>query len=308
MKRGLLPFLKTPPIPFLFFAWSATALSIAATFILIGIGYTAWPVYCVYGITVIFFAYTVYTLVHCLRPLKEKIAEKAKRHPFANNLLTSYGFRTVAFSVVSFAVNVGFALFNGVLAILSLSVWYGILACYYLFLSALRGGILAGCYRAKKRAKGDEAAFAVYKLKVYRLCGIALFILELALAAAVSLMILSDRPAAYTEIMAITCAAYTFYKIIFAVINVCKVRRLQDAMLQCFRNINLTDAAVSLLSLQITLVSVFSDGTDSFMKSLNAVTGFAVCALTIVMGVLMIVRATRQLKNQTKTEKESEHG
>lgn len=244
MKRGLLPFLKTPPIPFLCFAWSATALSIAATFILIGIKYTAWPVYCVYGITVIFFAYTVYTLVHCLRPLKEKIAEKAKRHPFANNLLTSYGFRTVAFSVISFAVNVGFAL----------------------------------------------------------------FILELALAAAVSLMIVSDRPAAYTEIMAIACAAYTFYKIIFAVINVCKVRRLQDAMLQCFRNINLTDAAVSLLSLQITLVSVFSDGTDSFMKSLNAVTGFAVCALTIVMGVLMIVRATRRLKIQTKTEKESEHG
>ena len=67
-------------------------------------------------------------------------------------------------------------------------------------------------------------------------------------------------------------------------------------MLQSFRNINLADAAVSLLSLQVTLVAVFSDGTDGAMNALNAVTGFAVCALTLALGVFMIVRANARLK------------
>ena len=182
------------------------------------------------------------------------------------------------------------------MGIVTHSVWYGIMACYYIFLSALRGGLLYGSYRARKLAAGDDDAMAVYKLKMYRLCGISLFVLELALAAAVTLMILSERPTAYSEIMAITSAAYTFYKIIFAIINIRKVNRLHDPMLQSYRNINLTDAAVSLLSLQVTLVAVFSDEQTAEMNTFNAITGFAVCALTIVLGVLMIVNATIRLK------------
>ena len=165
--------------------------------------------------------------------------------------------------------------------------------------------MLAGGRKIKKLAGGDGRALNIYKLKLYRLCGISLFVLELALAAAVSLMILSERPTAYSEIMAITCAAYTFYKITFAIINIRKAGKLRDPVLQSYRNINLTDAAVSLLSLQVTLVAVFSDEQTVNMNALNAVTGFVVCALTIVLGALMIVNATVRLKkiNQANAEK-----
>ena len=256
-----------------------------------------WPVYIAYGVSAVFSVYTIYSLPRFIPKIKEMMLERAKSHPFANSLLTSYGFRTVAFSVLSFALNIGFAVFNAVLGVMTLSYWYAIFACYYIFLSVLRGVILVGSYQAKKRAAGDETVYSVYKLKLYRMCGIFLLILELALAAAVSLMILSTRPTEYSEIMAITSAAYTFYKIIFAIVNVFKVRRMQDPMLQCFRNINLTDAAVSLLTLQVTLVAVFSDERTEMMNILNAVTGFIVCALTVVMGILMIVRSTIRLKN-----------
>lgn len=299
MKRlsKILAFLRRPPLCFLVFVWVATLLFVAGAFVLIAAGFDGWPVYVVYGGSAVFFGYTVYTLVRGVPGVKAKIVAWAGRHPFADNLLGNYSFRTIVFSVLSFAVNIGFALFNGVSGIVYSSVWYGVLACYYVLLSALRGGILVGSYKAKKRSGDSAARFAMYKLKIYRLCGIALFVLELGLGAAVTLMILSDRPTEYTEIMAITSAAYTFYKVIFAVINVLKVRRLQDPMLQCFRNINLADAAVSLLSLQVTLVAVFSDGTDSSMRILNIVTGFCVCALTLVLGVVMIVRAGIKLKN-----------
>ena len=292
----LLRLLKDPPPCLAGAAWGLAALFVAGAFVLIGIGYTAWPVYVVYGGAALFLGYAVYAAVRFAPRVQAGFLARAKKHPFFHNMLTNYGFRTVVFTVLSFTVNIGFAVFNGVLGILASSVWYGILACYYLCLSALRGGILLGSYRAGKRAEGDRRRLDEYKLRLYRLCGVALFVLELALAAAVTLMVLSRRPGEYTEIMAIAAAAYTFYKIIFAIVNVCKVRRLQDPVLQCFRNINLTDAAVSLLSLQVTLVAVFSEGADPAMSALNAVTGFTVCALTIVTGILMIARSSAKLK------------
>ena len=295
--RRLILFLKKPPLSFLCIFWGITVALIAGTVALIVLNYMDWPVYIAYGVSAVFSVYTVYSLPRFIPKIKEMILERAKSHPFANSLLTSYGFRTVAFSALSFVINIGFAVFNAVLGVITLSYWYAIFACYYIFLSVLRGVILVGSYQAKKRAADDETVYAVYKLKLYRMCGIFLLILELALAAAVSLMILSTRPTEYSEIMAITSAAYTFYKIIFAIVNVFKVRRMQDPMLQCFRNINLTDAAVSLLTLQVTLVAVFSDERTEMMNILNAVTGFIVCALTVVMGILMIVRSTIRLKN-----------
>ena len=80
------------------------------------------------------------------------------------------------------------------------------------------------------------------------------------------------------------------------VVNAAKVRRMHDFVLQSLRNINLTDAAVSLLALQVTLVAVFSEGDVSFSTAMNASMGFAVCAVTIGLGILMIVRACLQLK------------
>ena len=295
MKR-FFAFLKEPPLWFLAAVWLVTLLCIGGSVAVLALGYRGWGSYAVYACSAVFLGYSVYTLVRCLPRVRSGIRERAKRHPFANNMMGNYGFRTVVFAVASFVINVGFALFNGILGILLSSVWYGVFACYYLCLSALRGGILFASGRAKKRAEGDGARLSDYKLRIYRLCGIALFVLEVALSAAVTLMILSERPTRYSQIMAIATAAYTFYKVIFAVVNLVKVTRLQDPVLQCFRNINLTDAAVSLLSLQVTMVAVFSDGTDGSMWILNAVTGFVVCALTVVIGVLMIARASVKLK------------
>lgn len=289
-------FLKKPNKIFLCVLWALTLCLIAASAAVIALGADGAGFTVLFVCTGISFVCSVYTAVRRFSSLGAKIAEKANKHPFANSLMTDYSFRTVAFFALSFVINVGFALFNGVLGIMTHSVWYGIFACYYLCLSALRGGMLAGNARAKRRAGDDGAALEEGKLKLSRLCGLSLLVLELALAAAVSLMILSDRPTAYSEIMAITSAAYTFYKIILAIVNALRVRRLRDPVLQSFRNINLTDAAVSLLSLQVTLVAVFSGEKTTEMNALNAVTGFAVCALTIVLGVLMIVRSSVELK------------
>ena len=300
----ILRFLKDPPAAFLIVIWVITVALVGGAVALMSLDYEGWPSYIVYVCAAVFLAYSVFAIVRCAPRIKAGVVERAKRRRFTNNLIGSYGFRTVVFFAVSFAINTGYALFNGVMGIIFSSVWYGVMSCYYIMLSAFRGAVLALSYRAKKRA-ADDCSAAESKLKIYRLCGAALFVLELALAGAVTLMILSDRPAAYSQIMAITSAAYTFYKVIFAVVNIVKARRLRDPMLQCFRNINLTDAGVSLLSLQVTMLAVFSEGDMRLASALNAVTGFVVCALTVVLGIIMIVGGSLRLK-QLKAGKANE--
>ena len=297
MMGRILSFFKRPNAAFIIVVWIMTVIAVAADIAVLAASYKEWPSYVVYALSAILLGYSAYTLAACRHTVRQRAAAVIARHPFLNNIFVSYGFRTVTFFVLSLAVNVAFVLFNVVLGVVTCSLWYGIIATYYVFLGALRAFILFLSYRARRRSEGNERLAAELKLKIYRLCGILILALEIALAAAVSLMVMYGKPTQYSEVMAIAAAAYTFYKVIFAVYNVFKVRRYNDRVLQCLRDINLTDAAVSLLSLQVTLIAVFSDEqvSASEITAMNSVTGFAVCALTIALGIAMIIVGCRQL-------------
>lgn len=297
MMGRILSFLKRPNAAFIVVVWIMTVIAVAADIAVLVTSYKEWPSYVVYALSAILLGYSAYTLAACRHTVRQRAAAVIARHPFLNNIFVSYGFRTVTFFVLSLAVNAAFVLFNAVLGVVTCSLWYGIIATYYVFLGALRAFILFLSYRARRRSEGNERLTAELKLRIYRLCGILILALEIALAAAVSLMVMYGKPTQYSEVMAIAAAAYTFYKVIFAVYNVFKVRRYNDRVLQCLRDINLTDAAVSLLSLQVTLIAVFSDEqvSASEITAMNSVTGFAVCALTIALGIAMIIVGCRQL-------------
>ncbi len=298
MKRAgeIVQFLKSPPLWFCALAWVLAALLIAGAIAAAAVGGFGAFSYVLYAGAAVFLAYTVYSAVRMAPKVKAAFTAWAEKHRFTENLLRDYGYRTIVLAVCSFVISAAYVVLNAVLSVLATSVWYASLAGYYLFLSGLRFGVLFGGYRIRQRAGSDEKKSYAEKLKLYRNCGIALLVLETALVAAVTQMVRSESPAVHTQIMAIASAAYTFYKVAFAIRNLVKVRRYKDPLLQSFRNINLTDASVSLIALQTTLVAVFSEGDDAKMNVLNAVTGFAVCALTIVLGIWMIVSASRKRK------------
>ncbi len=56
----------------------------------------------------------------------------------------------------------------------------------------------------------------------------------------------------YSEIPALTIAAYTTYKITAASINIVKTRKGKHLSVKILRNVNFVDALVSVLSLQYT--------------------------------------------------------
>ncbi len=292
----VLRFLKEPALWFCFVTWGLTAGVISGAIASAVIGSFGWISYVLYAGAAVLLGYTVYTVMHCAPQVKAVVVEKANHHRFTGNLISDYGFRTIVFAVCSFAISAAYVILNAVLAVLAVSVWYASLAGYYLFLSGLRFGILLGGHKIRQKAGDDAEKLYEGKLKLYRGCGIALLVLETALWVAVTQMIRSESPSVHTQIMAIGSAAYTFYKVTLAIYNLVKVHRYKDPLLQSFRNINLTDASVSLLALQTTMVTVFSEGTDAEMKILNCVTGFFVCMLTIVLGIFMILRANQMLK------------
>lgn len=88
-------------------------------------------------------------------------------------------------------------------------------------------------------------------------------------------------------------AAYSFYKIIVAVINVVKARKLRSPILMTIRNIGYIDACVSILSLQTAMFASFGKHQPEFMKLMNALAGLAVCIMVLVMGIRCIYTAQK---------------
>ncbi len=292
--KKTIQFLKNPNLYLLCGNWALTLAGIVGCIVLVSLGYMGVFSIIVYVISAISLSYSIYTAVLFAPTLKERFDKVLQKNDFTHKLSKDYSFRTLIFATCSFIINIGFVVFNLVLAILSRTVWYGSLAGYYFLLSILRGGVFFGEKKAKELAK-DETEYQLRRWKNYKICGIALFVLDIVMAGAVTLMVLLQKPSNYTDIMAIAFAAYSFYKIILAIYNIFKARKTKDAQIQSFRNISLADAAVSLLSLQVTMVATFSvDGEN--MALLNALTGAFVCLLTIGIGVFMIINGDKELK------------
>lgn len=91
-------------------------------------------------------------------------------------------------------------------------------------------------------------------------------------------------------------AVFAFYKIIVALYNFIKERKNNALTIMSIKCVALADAFVSILALQTAMFREFG-GNESFDTTMmNAITGAIVCALTIAIGVYMIVTASLHIK------------
>ena len=159
------------------------------------------------------------------------------------------------------------------------------LAVYYILLAVLRVLLLWrwGGIGAKQ------------ELCRYRLCGVGLLIMNVALAGMVVLMVSQNRGYVYPGILIYAMAAYSFYTVIIAVINVIKFRRHGSPVLSAAKTISLAAALVSILALETAMIAQFG-GTDDYRKMMTAATGGGVCAIILGMAVFMIVRSAKHMK------------
>lgn len=260
--------------------------------------------YTLFGLSALSLAYSVYFIVGWLPLLKNKIIEVINSKKFTRTLREDYGFRTVIFAIGSFCLSIAFGFFNGYMGIAYASIFNGALATYYIVLALVRGGVLIHHGKGAKKddtyhEKDDER-----RAKVYRNVGILILVLSIALSAIIAQMIFDDRHFSYPGWTVFAFAAYAFFKITMSIINLFKARKHDDMTVKAIRNVNLSDAMVSILALQTALLHTF--GTDGIDISLyNTLTGCVVSAGTYAIGIIMIVlgvKAIKKIKNGEKNE------
>lgn len=251
--------------------------------------------YGVYGLSAVSLAYMVYTIVYYAPIIKKRIIHFARQYTFTHHLLDNYGFRTIFFTTFSFCINVGYAIFEGILGIVFISIWYISLSGYYFILSIARGSILWHHQKRKKNAKQlvEDA------LQQYQHCGILLVVLTLALSVAIIQMVYADKGFIHLGVTIYASAAYTFYKLIMSIIHLGKAKKEKDYRIQSLRNIGFAEALVSILALQTAMFASFSDGQMN-SSIFNAITGGIVVLIILVLGIYMIIVGDSKRKKRVK--------
>lgn len=186
-----------------------------------------------------------------------------------------------------FFINLLYIVIKLASGILYRSTWFIALAVYYILLAVMRFLLV------RRLNVQDE----VLELRRYRLCGFMLFFMNQALAGIVIFMVHQNRGFDYPGLLIYAMAAYAFYAVIIAVVNIVKTRRHKSPILSAAKAINLVAALVSILSLETAMLAQFGGNDDPlFRKVMTGATGGGVCTIVIFMAIYMIWRANKNLK------------
>lgn len=195
-------------------------------------------------------------------------------------------------AVFSLGITVVFALYNGFLGISRLSLWYGSFCVFYLLLAAVRGTVLLTEHKLQTKAEKEKI-----RRKTYIAGSVIMVILSLSLALPVSLAVIMKRPVDIGITPAIAMAAYTTYKVTSVCVRLKKQRRAEKEPLSLLLGgINLTDALVSVLMLQNTLITAM--GENEKMLTLSSVTSGGIYGLILIISIGTAVRGTKSLSEK----------
>ncbi|MCM1494862.1 MAG: hypothetical protein NC089_03585 [Bacteroides sp.] len=222
---------------------------------------------------------------------RHPLMKKVLAHPLGGRYLTDVIFRAEVSLYPSLVINMLYAIMKMVSGILYESIWFITLAVYYMLLAIMRFLLLY--FARKKSIKADITA----EFKQYRICGVLLAFMTLALSGMILFIVRQDGGYDYPGILIYVMAMYAFYTMITAVVNVIKFRRHGSPVLSAAKAVNLTSAFVSMLALETAMLNQFGSKDDSlFRQVMTASTGAVICGFVFAMAVYMIIHATRRLR------------
>lgn len=178
----------------------------------------------------------------------------------------------------NFILNFIYCMYNFILGVVSGSLWFLVSGAYYMVLAVMRFGALT----LNRREAGGWF--------MMRFCGVMLLVMSWVMSAVAYFSLMQGRAQSYHEIVMITMACYAFTKITLAIIKVVKAKRENSPVLTTIRYISLADAAVSIYTLQQSMLVSFPGMNVDEIFLMNALTGGAVCLFVCVLGIFMIVK------------------
>ena len=141
--------------------------------------------------------------------------------------------------------------------------------------------------------------------KSYRFCGLLVFLMHLTLIGIVFQTVNWNRAQEQGLIMVIATAAFAFYKLISSFIDIARDRKHMHPVDSSIRMLNLSQAIFAIFSLQASMLHVFGTG-ESWEHLMNILTGCVACLMIVSMGIYMIRRGNREIRQlQERTYGES---
>lgn len=196
--------------------------------------------------------------------------------------------------------NVLYGIFQLALGMYYGMFWFYSFGVYYICLAVMRFFLLL---HTRKYEPGEKFRSEVLK---YRACGIIFLIMNLALALIIFFMVYFNRTFEHNMITAIAMAAYTFTAFTVAIVNVVKYRKYNSPVFSASKAISLAAALVSMLTLESTMLTTFSEDTMTAMeqKIMLGATGGVISTSIVAMAIYMIIKGTIKL-HELKTEVEN---
>lgn len=198
----------------------------------------------------------------------------------------------------SFVWNSAYALFQLGLGIYHRSFWFYSLAAYYFSLAVMRFFLVRHSTRHNPGEKMRD------ELRHYRACGVVFLVMNLALSVMMFCMIHQNRQVAHNEITVIANAAYTFFTLTKAIVNVVRYRKYNSPVFSASKAISLAAACVSMLTLEETMLTTFSAGGIGGLARLIflSASGGAVSVFIVAMAIFMLLQSGKKLKSLDEKE------
>lgn len=203
-------------------------------------------------------------------------------------LVSSQRHRIILSATLAFAFNLLYAIYHCVLGILNLSFWFIAMCAFYGILAIMRFSAIL-CERNHQKLPDN-----VTELFVMKLSGVLLVILSIVLATVSYISLSQNIAAKHGEIIMITIATYTFYKITMAIVKAVKQHKNTSPLLKTIRNIGYAEVAASILTLQRSMLASFGSMSAGNIHFMNAVTGAAVCLFVLILGLSMIAKSMKK--------------
>lgn len=181
---------------------------------------------------------------------------------------------------ISLAFNFVYAVGNCLLGFFTDSWWFITVGAYYVVLTVTRYSVL----KIKRKADGDFETETFAR----RFTGILLVVLSVCIVGVNIMSAVKDRGKAFHEIIMITIATYTFYKITIAIIGMVKAKHFASPVIKTLRNISLADACASIYTMQRSMLQSFPGMDESGILLLNVFTGTLVWIVVLILGINLI--------------------
>lgn len=215
--------------------------------------------------------------------MKQKLLRIAQKTKIGNRLIYEQRYRVIFAATFGFFFNLSYAIYNGILGTLNHSLWFAAMCAYYIILGTMRFSAIL-CERKNNDTVSIQTEFFVMKFS-----GIMLTVLSVVLTGVIYISISQHIAAKYNEIIMITIATYTFGKIAMAIIRAVKQRNNPSPLLATIRSIGYAEVAVSVLTLQRSMLVSFGSMNGANKHILNVATGAAVCLFVLGLGIILLV-------------------